>query len=85
MTTLQTSAVNADILRNLGIIANDEGLLNRAARYLRKLVKESRADSTRMSREEFFRKIDEAEKEIADGKGISFENVEDLDAYIRGL
>lgn len=32
--------MNAEILRNMSIIADDENLLKRAAKYLRKLVAE---------------------------------------------
>ena len=35
--------------------------------------------------EEFFTRVDEAKREIMDGKGMSFANVEELDSYIRGL
>ena len=38
-----------------------------------------------MSKEEFFAKIDEAKNEIANGKGKTFDNVEELDRYIRSL
>ncbi len=41
MTALE---MNAEILRNMSIIAEDEALLKRAARYLRKLVAEKQAD-----------------------------------------
>ena len=37
MTAIQ---MNAEILRNMSIIAEDENLLKRAAKYLRKLVAE---------------------------------------------
>ena len=85
MTTLQASAMNADILRNLGVIACDESLLKRASKYLRKLAREVAADPTKMTQEKFFRQIDEAERDIAEGKGVSFNTVEELDNYIRSL
>ena len=37
MTAIQ---MNAELLRNMSIIAEDENLLRRAAKYLRKLVAE---------------------------------------------
>ena len=37
MTAVQ---LNAELLRNMSIIAEDENLLKRAAKYLRKLVSE---------------------------------------------
>ena len=84
MTAIQIANMNAEILRNLGILAEDENMLNRVAKYLRKLVRE-KEDPTLMSKEEFFAQIDEAEREIAEGKGKSFANVEELDRYIRCL
>ena len=38
MTAIQ---LNAELLRNMSIIAEDENLLKRAAKYLRKLVSEN--------------------------------------------
>ena len=46
MTALE---MNAEILRNMSIIAEDEDLLKRAAKYLRKLVAEKRADDAELS------------------------------------
>ena len=77
MTTIQ---MNAEILRNISIIAEDENLLKRAAKYLRKLVAEKECSSL-MTKEEFFAKIERAEKQ----PGKSFESVEELDKYIRSL
>ena len=77
MTAAQAGALNAEILRNLGTLAESETMLNRVAKYLRKLVKESEADSTLMTKEEFFARVDEAKKgptyELKDG-----ETIEDL-------
>ena len=59
MTALQ---LNADIYRSLGIISEDEGALRKAAKYLVRLAKQMTDDPTRMSKEEYFRRLDEAEK-----------------------
>ena len=77
MTAIQ---MNAELLRNMSIIAEDENLLKRAAKYLRKLVAE-KEDSSLMTEEEFFAKIERAEEQ----PGKSFANVEELDKYIRSL
>ena len=61
MTALE---MNAEILRNMSFIAEDEALLKRAARYLRKLVAEKQADDTELSKEEFFARVDEAREHI---------------------
>ena len=82
MTAIQ---INAELLHNMSIIAEDENLLRRAAKYLRKLVAEKQADSTLMTKEEFFARVDKAEKEIAQGKGITFTNREDMNAWLNSL
>ena len=76
--------MNAELLRNLSIIAEDENLLKRAVKYLRKLVAE-KDDPTLMSKDEFFARLDKAEKEIAEGKGITFTNKDDMNAWLNSL
>ena len=56
--------MTAEILQNLSVLAESEDMMNRVAKYLRKLVKEKKADPTLMSKEEFFAKLDKAEEEI---------------------
>ena len=81
MTAIQ---MNAELLRNMSIIAEDENLLKRVAKYLRKLVAE-KEDPTLMTKEEFFARIDKAEKEIAEGKGVTFTNKDDMNAWLNSL
>lgn len=81
MTTMQ---LNAEMLRNMSIIAEDESLLKRAAKYLRKLVAEKK-DPTEISKEEFFARIDKAEKDIAEGKGVTFTNKDKMNAWLNSL
>jgi hypothetical protein len=76
--------MNAELLRNLSIIAEDENLLKRAVKYMRKLVAD-KEDPTLMTKEEFFARVDKAEKEIAEGKGITFTNKEDMNAWLNSL
>ena len=82
MTAIQ---LNAELLRNMSIIAEDENLLKRAAKYLRKLVAEKKADPTEMTREEFFARVDKAERQIAEGKGITFTNRDDMNKWLNSL
>ena len=76
--------MNAELLRNMSIIAEDENPLKRAVKYLRKLVAE-KEDPTLMTEEEFFARIDKAEEEIAEGKGITFTNKDDMNAWLNSL
>ena len=82
MTAIQ---LNAEMLRNMSIIAEDENLLKRAAKYLRKLVAEKEADPTEMTREEFFARVDKAERQIAEGQGITFTNHDDMNKWLNSL
>lgn len=72
--------MNAEILRNMSIIAEDEHLLKRVAKYLRKIVAE-KEDPTLFTKEEFFARIDKAKE----GPSMEFANVEELDKYISNL
>lgn len=59
MTALQ---LNADIYQNLALLSEHETMLNKAAKYIRRLVKQVTDDPTCMTKEEYFRRLDEAEK-----------------------
>lgn len=77
--------MNAEILRNMSIIAEDENLLKRAAKYLRKLIAEKKADPTLLSKEEFFARVDEAREQIKQGKSISFSNPQEMNKWLNSL
>lgn len=57
MTAIQ---LNAEIYRAMGVIAEDENLLARAAKYLKKLAAK-KEDPTLLTEKEFFAKIDKAQ------------------------
>ena len=80
MTAVQLNAMNTELWQSIGAIADSEPLMKRLARYAKKLVKE-KSDSTLMTKEEFFAKIERAEQQ----PGKSFANVEELDKFIRSL
>ena len=80
MTAVQ---LNAEILRNLGAIAEDESMLKRVAKYLRKLVSEKEADPTILSKEEFFARVDEAREQIKRGEGVEMLPNESLDEFLK--
>ncbi|MBQ7996921.1 MAG: hypothetical protein IJ249_04560 [Paludibacteraceae bacterium] len=82
MTALQ---LNADIYQNLAILSQDESMLEKAAKYIRKLAKQLTDDPTCMTKEEFFARVDEAEREIKEGKGITFTNKADMVAWLNSL
>ena len=75
LTALQ---LNADIYQNLAILSQDESMLEKAAKSLRRLVNKMTEDPTCMTKEEFFARVDRAEK----GASRSFANVEELDQFL---
>lgn len=78
MTAMQ---LNAEMLRSMSVIAEDENLLKRAVKYLHKLVAEKTADPTEFSAEDFFARIENARKQ----PGKQFANIDELEQYIRSL
>ena len=82
MTAMQ---LNAEILRNLGMLAEDENMLKRVAKYLRKLVEEKEADPTEMTREEFLAKLDKGEDEYRQGKYYEMLPGESLESFLKRI
>ena len=77
MTALQ---LNAELLRELSVIVEDETLLAKALKYIKKLTAK-KDDPTLMSKEEFFKRIDDARK----GKTYRMKPEESLDEFFRNL
>ena len=65
---MTSTQLNAEVLRNMSIIAEDEALLKRVAKYLRKVVTEKQAKTTLMTEEELRTKIEQAERDYQQGK-----------------
>ena len=82
MTALQ---LNADIYRNLGIIAEDESMLDKVAKYIRRVAKQMNEDSTCMSKEEYFRRIDEAKKQAENGEVYRFKDKQKMVEWLNTL
>ena len=82
---MTTAQLNAEIMQNLSVLADSEDMMTRVAKYLRKLVKEKKADPTLMSEEEFFAKLDKAEESIEQGKGKTFTHPSEMNAWLNSL
>ena len=82
MTAVQMNALNAQIWRDMGVLAESESMMKRVAKYLSKLVKEKK-DPTLMTKEEFFAKIERAEQQSARGEGMKMLPGEDLATFLR--
>ena len=82
---MTTAQLNAEIMQNLSVLADSEDMMTRVAKYLRKLVKEKKADPILMSKEEFFAKLDKAEESIEQGKGKTFTHPSEMNAWLNSL
>ena len=81
MTALQ---MNAEIFRQLSLIAEDDSKMKRALKALRRIA-EPKPDPTLMSREEFFARVDEGREQIKQGKCTRFSNREAMNAWLNSL
>ena len=80
---MSTTQLNAEFYRNMSIIAEDEALTKKLMKYLRKLVASKQKDSTQMTREEYFAKIECAEQQAARGEGMKMLPNEDLTTFLK--
>lgn len=76
--------LNADIYNSLSVISLDEGLLQRAATYLKKIAQKKK-DETLMTKEEYFAKIDRAMQQAERGEGREFSSKEEMNAWLNSL
>lgn len=75
MTALQ---LNAELYRAMGKIADDETLMTKVLKYVKRLATK-KEDPTLMTKEEFFRRVDEAKK----GPTYKMLPNEDLTTFLR--
>lgn len=75
MTAMQ---LNAEIYRTMGVIAEDEGLLKQALKYLKKLAAK-KEDETLMTKEQFFARVDNARQ----GRSAAMLPNENLTEFLR--
>ena len=79
MTMLQ---LNAELYRAMGEIADDEALMTKVLKYVKKLAAKKN-DPSLMTKEEFFAKLERAEQQIAKGEGMAMLPNEDLTAFLK--
>jgi len=70
--------LNAEVLRAIDEISDDETLMNKVLKYVKRLAAKGN-DSTLMTKEEFFAHIDEAKK----GKTYSMMPDENLTEFLK--
>lgn len=85
MTTAQQNAMNTELWQGIGYIADDETLMRRLSKYVKRLAKEKAEDPTLMTKEEFFARVDEGREQIRRGEGIRFSNREEMNNWLNSL
>ena len=76
--------MNAELFRQLSIIAEDESLMAKMLKYAKKLTA-SKADPTQMTKEEFFAKIDESLEQARQGRVHRIESKAELNQFLNSL
>lgn len=84
MTALQLNAMNTELWQSIGAIADNESLMKRLTRFAKKLVKE-KEDPTLMSKEEYFRRIDESKKQYEQGEYTRFSDKDEMNRWLNSL
>lgn len=79
MTAVQ---LRAELFREMNPLLDSEAALKELIKYVQKLAAK-KEDPTLMTKEEFFEKIERAEREIAEGKGIKMLPNETLDDLLK--
>ena len=76
--------LNADFLRDLSIVAEDENLLSKAVKYIRKLAAK-KEDPTLMTKEEFFARVDKSKAQYERGEYTRINSYEELNAFLNSF
>ena len=83
MTAMQ---ISAELFQSLSVIAEDEGFMKRATKYIKKLAEQKRReDETLMTKDEFFARIDESLEQARRGEGKRFGSKEEMNAWLNSL
>ena len=69
----------------MGALAENESMLIRISKYLRRLVAEQEADSALLSKEEFFSSLEKGEEEYRQGKTHTINSLEELKTFLDSL
>ena len=62
MTAAERNAMHIELWQGIAAIADNEVLMAKLTKYVKKLAKQKEPDPTLFTKEEFFRRIDEAKK-----------------------
>ena len=67
---MTAAQLNAELFRQLSLIADDESMMEKVVKYVKKLAAK-KEDDTLMTKEEFLAKLERGEEEYRQGKTYS--------------
>ncbi len=76
--------MNAELFRAMGEIADDETMMAKVLKYVKKLAAQ-KADPTLMTKEEFFAKVDKSLEQARQGRVHRIESKEELGQFLNSL
>ena len=82
MTALQ---MNAELYRAMGVIADDETLMAKVLKYVKRLTAKKEEDSTLMTKEEFFARVDKSKAQYERGEYTRFSNEDEMVKWLNSL
>ena len=80
---MTTAEMTAEMFRDLSVIAEDDNLMKRAMRYLRKLAGERRDDDSLMTEDDYFAMIDRSLEKAKQGKVVRQQPGESVDDLLK--
>lgn len=81
MTAVQ---LNAELFRQLSIIAEDESMMAKLLKYAKKLTAK-KEDETLVSKEEFMASLERGEEEYRQGKTHRLNSIDELHSFLNSL
>ena len=81
MTALQ---LNAELIRAIGKIADDETLMTKVLKYVKRLAAK-KEDPTLMTKEEFFARVDKSKAQYERGEYTRFSNEDEMVKWLNSL
>ncbi|MBO7471204.1 MAG: hypothetical protein J6T78_04975 [Bacteroidaceae bacterium] len=81
MTALQ---LNAELFRAMGKIADDETMMKKVLKYVKRLAAK-KEDPTLMTKEEFFAKVDKSKAQYERGEYTRFSNEDEMVKWLNSL
>jgi len=83
---MATSQITAELLHSLGDIADDDTLMAKVLKYVKKLASQRKQeDPTLMSKEEFYARVDKSLEQARSGKVHRIESKEELSQFLSSL